>query len=120
MSAASYPLSSMLQDLALELEDSHARLAGTLHEVASCSELVSLLKFSLESEQAKLLATGLEGSNKEQRDACLRLKLQDQYAALHEAEHNLQQARLEHDLARLEWDALRYRLRAYEAAACSE
>ena len=120
MSAASYPLSSMLQDLVLELEDSHARLAGTLHEVAGCTELVNLLKFSLESEQAKLLATGLEGSNKEQRDACLRLKLQDQYTALHEAEHTLQQARLEHDLAELEWDALRYRLRAYEAAACSE
>ena len=105
-----------LYQVALDFEDAQATLAGMQHDVFTLGDEVASCKYSLETEKAKLLAQGVEGKNTEQREACLRLQLCKQYQELHEAEHKLAKARLEYELAKLAWDALRYRLRAYEVA----
>ena len=105
-----------LYQVALDFEDAHATLAGMQHEVFTLGDEVASCKYSLETEKAKLLAQGVDSKNTEQREACLRLQLCEQYQELHEAEHKLSQARLELELAKLAWDALRYRLKAYEVA----
>jgi hypothetical protein len=65
----------------------------------------------LESKRAALLVEGVEGKNAETRDASIRLQLQDDYAELERREAALNEARAELDIARLEWDTLRYQVR---------
>ena len=74
-------------------------------------------KKALEDARAVLLCEGVEGKNAEQREARIRLELQDLYYGLHQAESELSEARCELECARLEWDAARYSLKACETAA---
>ena len=74
-------------------------------------------KTALENDRADLLANGVEGRNADEREAKLRLALFDQYAHLAGCEAQLTEARRDLESARVEWDALRYRLRVFEALA---
>ena len=72
-------------------------------------------KTSLEFSRADLITEGVEGKNADERDAALRLALFDQYAHLAGCEAALNEARRDLEVARVEWDCLRYKLRLFEA-----
>jgi hypothetical protein len=71
----------------------------------------------LENARAELLCKGVEGNNAEQREAKIRLELQDLIQDLHQAEAELSEARCELECARLEWEVARYSVKAMEVAA---
>ena len=56
----------------------------------------------------------MEGKNAEAREMSLYLCLQSRHEELLQAECVCARARLELETAKLEWDLLRYRLRAFE------
>lgn len=105
-----------VQQLALDLEDTQARLMGAQHEVCALSDHLAACKYQLDNARACALVEGVEGKNEAQREAALRLSLGELYQAIHETELKLSRAKLELTFAHLEWDTLRYRLRAYETA----
>ena len=72
-------------------------------------------KSSLEFRRAELIAEGVKGKNADERDASVRLSLFDQYAHLAGCEAALNEARRDLEVARVEWDCLRYKLRLFEA-----
>ena len=106
-----------LYELALAFEDAQARLLAAQHDLFTLGDEVAVNKFALEDAKAKTLSDGVEGKNAEQREARMRLCLSDLYQTLFDSEQGLSQARLEFEGAKLEWDCLRYRLRAYEVAS---
>ena len=116
MTAAPSLTSRDLCDLALEFEDAHASLLGAQHAYSESSEAVTEAKYALELAKAHLLDKGVEGKNTEQREAKLRLCLDSEYQALYDLEREQARAKLELDGARLAWDCLRYRLKAFEIA----
>ncbi len=103
-----------LEDLSLDIEDAHAKLMGAHAAHHDAVTEASRVKHQLEVARAQRLAAGVEGKNAEQRDALLREELADLYKDLTEGEIDLARARLELVLAQLTWDALRYRLRAFD------
>ena len=114
---AASPLTSRdLCDLALQFEDAHASLLGAQHAYAETTEAVTEAKYALELAKAHRLDRGVDGKNTEQREAKLRLCLADEYEQVHELEREQARAKLELDGARLAWDCLRYRLKAFEIA----
>ena len=74
-------------------------------------------KRALELAQAKMLCDGVEGKNTEQRNAVMRLELDELHTALGEAEDALAEARCSLECSQLEWDLARYQVRALEATA---
>ena len=88
-------------------------------QIAYCGATVAYAeaKRALELAKAHKLCEGVEGKNEAQREAKLRLELAKEHAALEEAEDALTEARCTLDTARLEWDLVRYQLRALEATA---
>lgn len=72
-------------------------------------------KTSLEFQKTDLILQGLEGKNSEEREANLRNQLFDFYAHLAGCEAQLNEARKDVEVARIEWDCLRYKLRLFEA-----
>ena len=109
-----------LCNIALQFEDAHASLLGAQHAYAEATEAVTDAKYTLEFAKAHKLDRGIEGKNTEQREAKLRLCLADEYQAVHDLEREQARAKLELDGARLAWDCLRYRLKAYEVACGKE
>ena len=71
-------------------------------------------KRALELAQARLLLDGVSGSNKEQREAVMRLQLSEEHDALAVAEDALAEARCALECAQLEWDLARYQIKALE------
>jgi hypothetical protein len=116
LSPASVQVQSV-QQVALDFEDAHARLVGALHAFHQASAGLESCRHVLENARALRFAEGIDGKNAEQREAVLRLELRDLHIKLISQEQQLAQAKLELETARLEWDMLRYRLRAYEVAA---
>lgn len=117
MAASAPTLPASLKELVLDFEDAYARLLGAQHGYTSASDAVAACKAQLETLRAERLASGVEGKNADEREARLRLCLAEPHEKLYQAERLLSLARLELDAARLEWDWLRYRLRAFEVAA---
>ena len=74
-------------------------------------------KRALELAQARLLLDGVTGSNKEQREAVMRLQLSEEHDALATAEDALSEARCALECAHLEWDLARYGVRALEVTS---
>ena len=72
-------------------------------------------KRALELAQARMLCDGVEGKNTEQRQAVMRLELDELHTALAEAEDALADARCSLECSQLEWDLARYTVRALEA-----
>ena len=101
------PLLSQLERAKNGLEDAQIALCGAVVAHAEA-------KRALELAAAQKLCEGVEGANKEGRDAWLRLELAMLYGALGEAEDALTDAKCALELARLEWDLVRYRLRVLE------
>ena len=86
---------------------------------AKCSHLGAVAAYTeakraLELAQARLLLDGVTGSNKEQREAVMRLQLSEEHDALALAEDALSEARCALECAQLEWDLARYQVRALE------
>ncbi len=98
-----------LQDAAFNLNDAQVQYAGA---VVGHSEA----KRDLELARARLLCNGVDGKNAEQREAIIRLTLEAEHDALFAAETALTEARCQLDCARLEWDTIRYTIRAHEVA----
>ena len=101
------PLLSQLKKAKNGLEDAHIRLCGTVTAHAEA-------KRALELAEAHKLCEGVDGRNEKERAAKLRLELSEPHTALHEAEDALAEARCAYEVARLEWDLVRYQLRALE------
>jgi hypothetical protein len=101
------PLTTQLERAKNGLEDAQIALCGavTAHTEA---------KRALELAEARKTCEGVEGRNEKERAAKLRLELEAEHKALHEAEDALAEARCALDGARLEWDLARYSLRALE------
>lgn len=89
------------------LEDAHIALCGAVADHA-------FAKRALERREALLICEGVDGKNEAQRTAKLRLELSDYYIALHEAENALTETRCAVEVARLEWDLVRYQVRVLE------
>jgi hypothetical protein len=102
--------------IALEFEDAQARLMGAQAELYQAMEDVSCCRYQLELSRAQRLAEGVDGKNAEHREATLRLNLHGLHETLFKSEQRLLAAKLECEQAKLEWDCLRYRLRAWETA----
>lgn len=105
---------TQLQTLALDFEDAQAKLMGAQYEVSLTGEKVAGCRYQLDTARARAIAEGVDGKNEAQREAALRLSLSELHDELHRLELKLSTARLELGFAQLEWDTLRYRLRAYE------
>lgn len=71
----------------------------------------------LELHAAQKTLEGLNGSNREEREARLRIDLDLEHRALANAENGLATARLDVELAGLEWQLQRYQVRVLVAAA---
>lgn len=91
------------------LEDAQISLCGAVTAHAEA-------KRALELAEAHKLCEGVEGRNERERAAKLRLELEVEYAALHEAEDALTEARCAFEVARLEWDLVRFSVRTVENA----
>jgi hypothetical protein len=102
------PLFSQLEQAKNGLEDAQIAYCGAVVAHAEA-------KRALELAAAQKLCDGLEGANKEGREARLRLELATLYGALGEAEDALTDGKCALELARLEWDLARYSVRVMEA-----
>lgn len=103
----SAPLLSQLAKAKNGLEDAHIILCGAVTAHAEA-------KRGLELAKAVKLCEGVDGKNEAQRDARMRLELEAEYTALHEAEDALTEMRCAYEVARLEWDLARYSVRMLE------
>ena len=103
----SAPLLSQLKAAKNGLEDAHIRLCGAVTAHAEA-------KRALELAEAFKLCEGVDGKNEKERAAKLRLELSTETTTLHEAEDALTETRCAYEVARLEWDLVRYELRALE------
>ncbi|MFE1746314.1 hypothetical protein [Coleofasciculus sp. H7-2] len=100
-------LLSQLQQAKNSLEDAQIDLCGAVTAHAEA-------KRALELAEALRLREGVEGKNEAQRDARLRLELCAEYTALAEAEDTLTEARCAYEVARLEWELARYKIRTMD------
>lgn len=103
------PLLSQLERAKNGLEDAQIAYCGAVTAHAEA-------KRTLELAEAHKLCEGVEGKNEKERAAKLMLDLATEYRTQHEAEDALTEARCALEVARLEWDLARYKLRALEAA----
>ena len=101
------PLLAQLTQAKNGLEDAQITLCGAVTAHAEA-------KRTLELAEALKLCEGVDGKNERERTAKLRLELSSEYAALSEAEDALTDARCAFELARLEWDSVRYQMRVLE------
>ncbi len=74
----------------------------------------------LETKRSALLVEGAEGRNAESRDAAIRVQLNDDYEVQEQREAALNEARSDLEIARLEWDTLRYQVRLLGTANAYE
>lgn len=103
------PLLSQLERAKNGLEDAQIAYCGAVTAHAEA-------KRALELAEAVKLCEGVEGKNERERTARLMLDLAAEYRAIHEAEDALTEARCALEVAKLEWDLVRYKLRVLEAA----
>jgi hypothetical protein len=116
-----------------DFDAAQSRLTKALDDHSKVAQAAGEAKRDLETEQAKAMVDGIPseeegrnlsyaelGKNKEEREAAFPLRFEEHWpkvvAAHRKAEDDLIKAKLELDLARLDWDALRYKLRLLELA----
>lgn len=109
----SAPLLSQLARAKNGLEDAHITLCGAVTAHAEA-------KRTLELAEAVKLCEGVDGKNEAQRDARVRLELSAEYTALYETEDALTETRCAYEVARLEWDLIRYQVRVLEPKVALE
>lgn len=103
------PLLSQLAQAKNGLEDAQIAYCGAVTAHAEA-------KRALELAEAVKLGEGVEGRNERERSAKLRLELCSETVALAEAEDALTDARCSLEVAKLEWEHARYKVRAMEVA----
>lgn len=96
------------------LQDATVELIRATHELERSARVLAEVRFELDTQEATLIASGIEGKNEAERKANLRLKLESKYAELHGAELGAAQARRDVEVARIQLDGLRYQLRLLE------
>lgn len=69
----------------------------------------------MELAKASALVARVDGRNEKERAAKLRLELAAEYEAVHEAEDALSEARCAYKASKLEWDLVRYQLKALKS-----
>ena len=104
-----------LSNLLEELETAKDELTGAQAHYTEVACELATAKANLEYRRAELLSEGVEGSNAEQREATLRLKLSGSYAEVNGLE--LEQLRVKGrlEVAQTCFTAARYKVRALEA-----
>jgi hypothetical protein len=103
------PLLSQLERAKNGLEDAQIAYCGAVTAHAEARR-------ALELAEAHKLCEGVEGKNERERAAKLMLDLAEEYRTQHEAEDALTEARCALEVAKLEWDLARYKLRALESS----
>ncbi len=103
----SAPLLSQLVAAKNGLEDAHITLCGAVTAHAEA-------KRALELAEAVKLCEGVDGKNDRERTAKLRLELSAEHTALYETEDALTETRCAYEVARLEWELVRYQVRVLE------
>ena len=98
-----------------ELETARDELVGAQAHYTEVACEVATAKANLEYRKAEMLAEGVEGSNAEQREATLRLKLSGSYAELASLERELTRVKGRLEIAQTCFTAVRYKVRAQEA-----
>lgn len=103
------------------VDGAYAYLAERQVVAFDAAEQVARLKCELELARAEALVNGpIYGKNEAARDAELRVRFQEQYGALDVAEAGARLTRHQADVARLEVERLRLRVRLMELAAGQE
>ena len=111
------PYTQELRQISLDFEDALAEIMGAKSAVYDASNNLNSVKAQLEVSKAELLSEGVQGSNKEEREANLRLKLHDLYNEVFLCEKELARVKLQAEIAKDQYDTLRYRLRAIETVS---
>lgn len=106
-----------LYQLNLEFEDAYAELVGAEACVFDAERELASVKAQLDTSKAELLKEGVEGGNREEREANLRIELHELYQELLACESELARTKLQLKVATKKWDMLRYRLRSLESVA---
>jgi hypothetical protein len=101
------PLIEQLEQAKNYLEDALIAHSGAVVAHAEAKRM-------LELTEAHKLCGGVEGKNERERAAKLQLELTAEYVALTHAEDVLTEARCNLEVARLEWDLVRYKVRVAE------
>ncbi len=103
----SAPLLSQMVAAKNGLEDAHITLCGAVTAHAEA-------KRALDLAEAVKLCDGVDGKNDRERTAKLRLELSAEYTALYETEDALTETRCAYEVARLDWELVRYQVRVLE------
>lgn len=103
-----------VSDTLLSMEDSLAELLGAKAALAEAMRDAAAASHRLAFAEAQALADGIEGKNEAARQAALKLKLQDEHEAVFTCEAELSRKKLSAEVAFLQHQALRYKLRAFE------
>lgn len=111
-------------DFAVEMENvdgAYEFLAERQGVAFEAADWVARVKSSLEVSRAAALASGeVDGKNETQREAVLRTRFQSQYETLNAAEGRARQTRHQAEIAQLEVERIRLRVRLMELAAGHE
>ncbi len=104
-----------------QISEVYESLADALRVAHGAAEEALAAKVSLETVRAEAIRAGIiVGKNETEREACLRQKFADHYAALEEAERRGRETRHQVELVRLAVETLRMQLRVAELAAREE
>ena len=96
-----------------ELRTATDALKGATTETHRRAQHLAGVRARLEAARRALTAQGVEGKNKEERDARLETALERELEAVREAEADLEAARLTLELARLDHQTARYAVRVH-------
>lgn len=107
-------------DLMIEMdavEVAYGALAHTVRAAGIAANSLAGVKSDLECERALALAEGVEAKNEAAREALLRVRFADDYEHLASMERQARETRLSAELAQIEVDRIRLRVRLMELAA---
>lgn len=103
------------------VDEAYAFLAARVGEAFEAADRVTRLKWDLEKARAGALVKGeVDGKNEAAREATLRTRFQAEYGTLDAAEGRARWTRHQAELAQLEVERIRLRVRLMELAAGRE
>lgn len=100
--------------LTTELEAAHNRLTQAQRAYTDAAIHQTAVKATLDYNRAELINNGVEGKNAEQREASIMLRLDSEHERLLEADTYLACARRDLEIAKLDWELARCKLRLLE------
>ncbi len=102
------------------VEVAYGALAHAVRAAGIAANSLAGAKSDLDCERALALAEGIEAKNEAMREAALRVRFADDYENLSFLERQARETRLSAELAQLEVDRVRLRVRLMELAAGQE